>query len=328
MASEHTSNFTTQPGHTDPFTTCKNEDFSEGKYYLTAFYSLIFVLCFPANIMTIFVYFVKMRPWKSSTIIMFNLAITDLLYLATLPFFIHYSFNGNNWIFGDFLCKFIHFGFNFNMYSGIIFLSCFSVLRFFVVVYPIKFFFVKKRRWAVVTSVVVWMISLATISPLGILIATRHTQNKTICPDLSAAADLETSRWYNWLLMMFAFLLPLITVTLCYVLIIYTLATGPHTQACYKQKARRLAIVILVLFYACFLPFHIFRGIRLEIRARPVSCHLNNLIHNMYNIVKPLAALNTIANLLFYVVTVDNFQKAVLSLLKLLRNRYLKRLMP
>ncbi|KQL59306.1 2-oxoglutarate receptor 1-like protein [Amazona aestiva] len=324
MASEHTSNFTTQPGHTDPFTTCTNEDLTQGKYYPAVFYSLIFVLCFPGNIVTIFVYFVKMRPWKSSTIIMFNLAITDLLYLATLPFFIHYSVNGNNWIFGDFMCKFIHFGFNFNMYSGIIFLSCFSVLRLFVVVYPIKFFLLKKRRWAVVTSVVVWMFSLAAISPLGILITTRHRQNKTICPDLSAAMDLETSRWYNWLLIVFAFLLPLLTVTLCYALIIYTLATGPRTQACYKKKARRLAIVILVLFYVCFLPFHIFRGIRLEIRARPVSCRLSNFILNMYNIVKPLAALNTIANLLLYVVTVDKFQQAILSLLKLWRKRYLK----
>ncbi|XP_030333106.1 2-oxoglutarate receptor 1-like [Strigops habroptila] len=324
MASEHTSNFTTPPGQADPLTTCKDEEFSKQKYYLTVFYSLIFVLCLPGNIVTIFVYFAKMRPWKSSTIIMFNLAITDLLYLATLPFSIHYYINENNWIFGDFMCKFIRLCFNFNMYSGIIFLSYFSVLRFFIVVYPIKFFFVKKQKWAVVTSVVIWMISLATISPLSILIATKHTQNRTICPDLATAVDLETSRWYNWLLTVFAFLLPLLTLTLCYTFIIYTLATGPHTQACYKQKARRLAIVLLVLFYACFLPFHIFRGIRLEIRARPVSCRLKNFTLSMYAIVKPLAALNAVANLLLYVVTVDNFQQAILSLLKSWRNRNMK----
>ncbi|KFQ44364.1 2-oxoglutarate receptor 1, partial [Nestor notabilis] len=298
----------------DPLTTCKDEDFSQKKYYFTVFYSLIFVLCFPGNIVTIFVYFAKMRPWKSSTIITFNLAITDLLYLVTLPFSIHYTVNGNNWIFGEFMCKFVHFCFNFNMYSGIIFLSSFSVLRYFVVVYPIKLLFVKKRRWAMVISVVIWIISLATISPLSILIATRHTQNRTICPDLATAVNLEASRWYNWLLTTFAFLLPLLVLTLCYTLIIYNLATGPHTQACYKQKARRLAIVLLVLFYACFLPFHIFRGIRLEIRARPVSCRLHKFILSMYAIVKPLAALNTIANLLLYVVTVDNFQQAILSL--------------
>ncbi|NWJ00756.1 OXGR1 protein, partial [Crypturellus undulatus] len=314
MTSELKANFTTQPGHADPNTNCEDEDFLQLKSYLSVLYSLIFLVCFPGNLMTIFMYFFKMRPWKNSTIIMLNLAITDLLYIATLPFFIHYFANGNNWIFGDFMCKFIHFAFYFNMYNGIIFISCFSLFRFFVVVYPVRCFFVRKRKWAVVTCVVVWMISLVAISPLGILITTKDLQNRTICPDLASAEDLDTSRWYNWLLTTFAFFLPLLTVTLCYVIIIYALATGPHTQACYKKKARRLAIVLLVVFYVCFLPFHIFRGLRIELRLQPGSCRLKNLICFMFVLAKPLAALNTFANLLLYVVTGDNIHQAILSL--------------
>ncbi|NXD10611.1 OXGR1 protein, partial [Nothocercus nigrocapillus] len=311
MTSEHKANFTTQP---DPYASCEDEDFLQLKSYLSVLYSLIFLVCFPGNVMTIFMYFSKMRPWKNSTIIMLNLAITDLLYIATLPFFIHYFANGNNWIFGDFMCKFIHFAFYFNMYNGIIFISCFSLFRFFVVVYPVRCFFVRKRKWAVVTCVVVWMISLVAISPLAILIATKDVQNRTICPDLASAEDLDTSRWYNWLLTTFAFFLPLLTVTLCYALIIYALATGPHAQACYKKKARRLAVVLLVVFYVCFLPFHVFRGVRIELRLRPGSCHLKNLICFMFVLAKPLAALNTFANLLLYVVTGDNIHQAILSL--------------
>ncbi|NXM78725.1 OXGR1 protein, partial [Serilophus lunatus] len=292
---------------------CKDEDFLQVKSYLSVLYSLIFLVCFPGNIVTIFVYFVKMRPWKSSTIIMLNLAITDLLYVVTLPFFIHYFANGNNWIFGHFMCKITHFCFYFNMYSGIIFLSCFSIFRFLVVVHPIKCLFLQKRRWAVVTCVVVWMFSFVAVSPLAIFIAPSHKQNRTICPDLTAAVDLDASRWYNWILTVFAFFLPLLTVTLCYVLIIYSLATGPHTRAGYKQKARRLAVVLLVVFYVCFLPFHVFRGIRLELRAQLVSCQLKKIILLMFIITKPLAALNTFGNLLLYVVSGDNFQQAILS---------------
>ncbi|XP_071590502.1 2-oxoglutarate receptor 1-like [Heliangelus exortis] len=321
MASEHPDNFTALPGWADPSPSCKEEDFLEVKFYLSVLYGLIFLVCFPGNIGTIFIYFVKMRPWKSSTIIMLNLAVTDLLYIATLPFFIHYSANGNNWIFGSFMCKFIHFCFYFNMYSGIIFLSCFSIFRFFVVVYPVKCLFMQKRRWAVVTCLIVWLISLAALSPLGTLIATRQTQNRTVCPDLTAAEDLAVSRWYNWLLTTFVFFLPLLTVTLCYVLIIYNLATGLHTRACYKQKARRLAFLLLVVFYVCFLPFHIFRGLRLELRVRPVSCHLKNKVLLMFIIVKPLAALNTFGNLFLYVVMGDNFQQAILSLLSKFRTK-------
>ncbi|NXB13066.1 OXGR1 protein, partial [Cnemophilus loriae] len=293
---------------------CKDEDFLQMKFYLPVFYSLIFLVCFPGNIVTIFVYCVKMRPWKSSTIIMLNVAITDLLYAVTLPFFIHYYANGNNWIFGDFMCKFIQFCFYFNMYSSIIFLSCFSIFRFLVVVHPIKYLFLRKRRWAVVTCAVVWIISLVALSPLAILIAPSHRQNKTICPDLVTVEDFDTSRWYNWVLTVFAFFLPLLMVILCYALIICILATGPHTQAFYKQKARRLTVLLLLVFYVCFLPFHIFRGICLELRVQPVSCHLKKMILFMFIVTKPLAALNTFGNLLLYVASGDNFQQAILSL--------------
>ncbi|NWT20661.1 OXGR1 protein, partial [Vireo altiloquus] len=309
-----TENFTAQPSSAEQLTSCQDEDFLQVKFYLSILYGLIFLVCFPGNIVTIFVYCVKMRPWKSSTIIMLNLAITDLLYVVTLPFFIHYNANGNNWIFGGFMCKFIQFCFYFNMYSGIIFLSCFSIFRFLVVVHPIKCLFLRKRRWAVVICTVVWMISLVALSPLAILIAPSHRQNKTICPDLDAAEDFNTSRWYNWMLTVFAFFLPLLTVTLCYMLIICILATGPHTQACYKQKARRLTVLLLVVFYVCFLPFHVFRGIHLELRVQPVSCHLRKTILFMSVITKPLAALNIFGNLLLYVVSGDNFQHALLSL--------------
>uniref|UniRef100_A0A8C3N4Q6 Uncharacterized protein n=1 Tax=Geospiza parvula TaxID=87175 RepID=A0A8C3N4Q6_GEOPR len=306
MASECTSNFTAQPSPADRLTSCQDEDFLQVNMYVSILYSLIFLLCFPGNIATIFVYCFKMRPWKTSTIIMLNLAITDLLYVVTLPFFIHYYVNGNHWIFGDFMCKFIQFCFYFNMYSGNIFLSCFSIFRFLVVVRPMKSLFLRKRRWAVVTCAVIWTISLVALSPLAILISPRDRQNKTICPDLVSAV---TSRWYNWGLTVFAFLLPLLTVTLCYVVIFSVLATGLHTQASYKQKARRLTVLLLLLFYVCFLPFHIFKEIHLELQVQPVSCRLKKTILLIFTISKPLAALNTFGNLLLYVVAGDNFQQ-------------------
>ncbi|NXN16614.1 OXGR1 protein, partial [Indicator maculatus] len=306
------------------FPNCTDVDVSLKTLYLPIMYSIIFLVGFPGKVIAICVYSFKMKPWKSSTIIMLNLALTDLLYLTSLPFLIHYYANGEHWIFGEFTFKFSLFSFHLNLYSSILFLTCFSAFQYVVIAHPMKFFDIQRNLWSAVARIAIWMISLAAVSPinflisskdpLGILIATKHVQNRTICLDLAAAEDLDTSRWYNWLLTALAFFLPLLTVTLCYVLIIYTLATGPHTRAFYKQKARRLAVVLLVVFYVCFLPFHIFRGILLELRARPVSCHLRNTIYLMLIISKPLAALNTFGNLLLYVVTGDNFQQAIISL--------------
>ncbi|KGL87035.1 2-oxoglutarate receptor 1, partial [Charadrius vociferus] len=282
--------------------------------YLPIMYSIIFLVGFPGNIIAICVYSFKMRPWKSSTIIMLNLALTDLLYLTSLPFLIHYYASGENWIFGEFMCKFIRFGFYFNLYSSIFFLTCFSAFRYVVIVHPMKFFHIQRKRWTVVACAAVWVISLAAVSPVNFLISLKEAQNRSLCLDLTSSENLATIRWYNWLLTSLAFFLPLLTVTLCYALIIYTLATGPHTRACYKQKARRLAVVLLVVFYVCFLPFHVFRAARVELRLCPVSCHVEKQIHSVYIISRPLAALNTCGNLLLYVVIGGNFQQAILSL--------------
>ncbi|TFK14464.1 WD repeat-containing protein 35 [Platysternon megacephalum] len=321
--SEDLANFTTLPSHADTFKNCTDEEFLQIKSYLSVLYSIIFLVCFPANVIVIFTYIFKMRPWKSSTIVMLNLAVTDLLYLATLPFLIHYSANGDNWIFGVFMCKFIRFNFYINLYSSIFFLTCFSIFRYIVVIYPMSCFFVWKRRWAVVACTAVWVISLVAASPLNFLITSKENQNRSICMDLTTSEDLETSRWYNWLLTVFAFL-PLLIVTLCYIVIIYTLATGPHTHTLYKQKARKLAILLLVVFYFCFLPFHVLRGTQIELRLHPVSCVTENQTYALFIVSMPLAALNTLGNLLLYVVLGDNFQQAILSLLKLKTNKSTK----
>ncbi|XP_061485656.1 2-oxoglutarate receptor 1-like [Rhineura floridana] len=315
-ASENVTNVTTALPSYAAFAleNCTDDVHGLRKSYLPPLYSVIFFVGFPGNIMAICVYTFKMRPWKSSTIIMFNLACTDLLYLSSLPFLIHYYANGEHWVFGDFLCKFLRFGFHFNLYSSILFLTCFSIFRYFAIVYPVRSFLVWKKSWAVVACVASWVISLGAVTPVNFLITSASEENKSICLDLTSSENLDVIRWYTWLLTGLAFYLPLITVTLCYTVIIYTLATGLHTENPYKQKARKLAFLLLVVFYVCLLPFHIFRVVRIELRLYSVSCDVENYIHAAYIISRPLAALNTCGNLLLYAIISDNFQQAIQSL--------------
>ncbi|XP_054830647.1 2-oxoglutarate receptor 1-like [Eublepharis macularius] len=316
MGSEVLANLVSLQNRTTAFRNCSDGGVSFQKFYIPIIYSLLFLVCFPGNIIVIFVYIFKMRPWKSSTIIMLNLAITDLLYVSCLPFLIHYSINGDHWVFGDFMCTFIRFTFYFNTYSSILFLTCFSLFRFFVVVYPISCFSIQKRRWAIMASATVWVISLLMVSPMIHYITVKESQNRSICLDLTSSEELDSIRLFNWLLTIFAFFLPLMLVTLCYAVIIYKLARGPHTNTSFKKKARSLAIVLLAVFYVCFLPFHIFRGVRIELKIHPVSCKVEEQIRDVFTVTKSLASLNTFGNLILYVVLGDNFQHAILSICK------------
>ncbi|XP_044293826.1 2-oxoglutarate receptor 1-like, partial [Varanus komodoensis] len=310
------ANFSSSQSPTATFGNCTDESASFQNIYTSLIYSILFLVCFPGNIIVISTYIFKMRPWKSSTIIMLNLALTDLLYVSCLPFLIHYSINGDNWVFGRFMCKFVQYNFYFNTYSSILFLTCFSLFRCCVVVYPMRCFSIQKQRWAIVACTAIWVASLLAISPMIYLVTTKQSSTRWICMDFTDTEDLKLARWFNWLLTIFAFLLPLGTVTLCYAMIIYTLARGPHTGTAYKQKARNLAIVLLAVFYVCFLPFHILRSVRLELKLHPVNCEVMQQVLNIFTVTKNLASLNPIGNLILYVVLGDNFQQAMLSICK------------
>ncbi|KAM9301052.1 LOW QUALITY PROTEIN: 2-oxoglutarate receptor 1-like [Morus bassanus] len=294
------------------FPNCTDMEVSLKTLYLPITYSIIFLVGFLGNMIVICVYSFRMRPWKSSTTIMLNLALTDPLYITSLLFLIHHYAGGEHWIFGEFMCKFICFGFHFNLYSSILFLTCSSTFHFMVVVHLIKFFHIQRKWWTMVACTDIWVISLAAVSPVNFLIFSKEAQSRSLCLDLTSSENLGTIRWYNWLLTSLSTFLPLLMVT-CYALIIYTLATGPHTWACYKQKDRRLAVILLVVFYVCFLPFHVWVA-QVELWLCLGSCHMEKQIHSAYIISRPLAAPNTYGNLLFYVVIRGNFQQAILSL--------------
>ncbi|XP_025780704.1 2-oxoglutarate receptor 1 [Puma concolor] len=304
------------PDFAAPFGNCTDEKIPLKRHYLPVIYSIIFLVGFPGNAVAISTYIFKMRPWKGSTVIMLNLACTDLLYLTSFPFLIHYYASGENWIFGDFMCKFIRFGFHFNLYGSILFLTCYSIFRYFVIIHPMSCFSFHKTRWAVVACAVVWIISLVAVIPMTFLITSTTGPNRSACLDLTSSDDLATIKWYNLVLTATTFCLPLVIVTLCYTMIICTLTQGPQNHSCLKQKARRLTILLLLVFYICFLPFHILRVIRIESRLLSISCPIENQIHEAYIVSRPLAALNTFGNLLLYVVVSDNFQQALCSMVR------------
>ncbi|XP_077340736.1 2-oxoglutarate receptor 1 [Lithobates pipiens] len=283
-------------------------------YFLPTMYSIIFIVGFPGNIISISVYVLKMRPWRTSIIILLNLAITDLMHLSSLPFLVYNYVNQEHWTLGDFTCKLIRIVFHFNLYGSILFLTCFSIFRYIVIVHPMKFHSIHKRRWAVIACAAVWVIALIEVLPMVIFM--RDIQDTVACMDFAVSLERYNVRWYNACLTTIGFALPLLVVTLCYTCINCSLANGPYTEDAQKKKARRLVVILLIVFYVCFFPLHIFRAIRIETRLHLVNCVYEKHIHAIYLASRPIASLNTFGNLLLYVLVGGNFQQAVQSIYK------------
>ena len=294
---------------------CTNVDRLMKHYYLPVSYTIIFIVGLVGNVTSIGVYVKKLRPWKSNSIIMVNLALADLLYVLSMPFLVHYYSNGDSWTLGDFMCRFVRFGFHLNMYGSILFLTCLAVFRYVVVAKPLRAAQVQRRFWGIIACLAVWIVATAEITPILKMISLEQHDNETYCLDFASAIPVDEMPWYTWLLTAFGFLLPLAVVFLCYIGIVKQLVKGAYTNSPSRMRARRVTVLILVVFVVCFLPYHILRALRIEIRRmQKTPCMVEHIVHAAYIISRPLAGLNTFFNLVLYNFSSDNFRRAFLSI--------------
>lgn len=277
-------------------------------------YGIIFVVGFTGNLTAIIIYVVKLRPWKSGSIIMVNLAVADLLYALSLPFLVSFYIE-RNWRWGEFLCRLLRFCFHFNLYGSILFLTCLSVFRYVVVVHPLQAAQVQRARWGVSACVAIWAVSLLEISPMLRMITTQKEGNTTDCLDF-ASNDPETVWWYGWLLTVLGYLLPLVVVCWCYTHISGALGKSLSASRPSRVRTQRLTVMILAVFVMCFLPYHILRVLRVgSLRSNATSCLQKKIVNDAYTLSRPLAGLNTFFNLALFTLAGDKFQQAFHSLI-------------
>ena len=105
--------------------------------FLPLVYIFVFAVGLPTNGMAIWVLVFRSKKIHPAAIYMANLALADLLFVIWIPLKIAYHFNGNNWTFGEGMCKVLVSFFYGNMYCSILFIACLSVQRYWVVAHPL-----------------------------------------------------------------------------------------------------------------------------------------------------------------------------------------------
>ncbi|XP_073698798.1 2-oxoglutarate receptor 1-like [Garra rufa] len=295
---------------------CTNVDDLVKRYYLPAMYGAIFIVGVVGNITALLVYVVKVRPWKSSTIIMVNLVITDLLFMISLPFLTYYYVSDDSWNLGIIMCRFARFIFHFNLYGSILFLTCLAIFRYVAVVHPTHGRIIKQKRWGTLACLLGWIVAVAEISPIFNSFDIVEHNNKTYCLDL-ASSKVHIIWPYSWALTVLGYLVPLIIVCVCYWRIINVLKKGPHMGSSKRVRARRLIVLILACFIICFFPFHLLRALRIYTKLTPdTDCMLDRWVHAAYIISRPIAVLNIIFNLPLYTLSGDCFKQAFVEMFK------------
>ncbi|XP_018515799.1 P2Y purinoceptor 4 [Lates calcarifer] len=295
-----------------------NEEF---KYILLPVsYSLVFVVGFVLNAAALWM-FLKMRPWNPSTVYMFHLALSDFLYVLSLPTLIYYYANRSHWPFGVATCKIVRFLFYANLYCSILFLTCISVHRYLGICHPIKALTLVKSRHAHLVCGMVWAMVTMCLVPNLIFVTTSRRDNDTLCHDTTSQQAFEEYVDYSSVVMVLLFGVPFMVIVVCYCLMARALcrprrglSASPQSQAS-RQKSIKLIIVVLVVFAVSFVPFHITRTLYYTSRVLNLNCKFLNIVNFTYKITRPLASVNSCIDPILYFLAGDHYRSKMMSVL-------------
>ncbi|KFV19773.1 Succinate receptor 1, partial [Tauraco erythrolophus] len=294
------------------------------KYYLSTVYSLEFILGFIGNTIVVFGYVFCLKTWKSGNIYLFNLSLSDLLFLCTLPVLVN-SYSRDQWAKQSILCNSNRFLLHANLYGSILFLTVISIDRYMLIKYPFREHFLQKRKTALIMSVVIWIGVILELLPLIYFLEPVTAANNYKCLDYASSGDPAKNLIYSMFLTVFGFFIPLVIMCCFYVKMVRFLKnrSGQISSLLTLEKPLTLVILTVVIFSLLFTPYHIMRNVRLASRipALNVSVCTQGVINTVYIITRPIAFLNSTINPMFYFLMGDHFREMLMAKIRHLLGR-------
>uniref|UniRef100_A0A8C6S8H9 Coagulation factor II (thrombin) receptor-like 1, tandem duplicate 2 n=1 Tax=Neogobius melanostomus TaxID=47308 RepID=A0A8C6S8H9_9GOBI len=300
--------------------------------FIPILYIVVFALGFPANCMAIYVFLFRVKKKHPSSIYMANLALADLLFVIWIPLKISYHFNGNNWTYGEPLCKvFVGFFYG-NMYCSILFIACLSVQRYWGVAHPLSQQR-KNNKVAIGVCVAVWAFIWLSTTPLYLYDQTAKIKdlNITTCHDVNIIKDplnpfpsVQLPFYYFIFMGLVVFLVPCVVIIVAYILLLKTLGNsmGDSTTSKNRRKAVVLIVVVLVTFVVCFIP----SNIMLVIHYSLLKDGLPNNGYSFYISTLCLASLNSCLDPFIYYYVSEDFRDHVKNTLLCRSSRTVERM--
>lgn len=274
--------------------------------FLPVVYIIVFVIGLPSNGMALWIFLFRTKKKHPAVIYMANLALADLLSVIWFPLKISYHLHGNNWVYGEALCKVLIGFFYGNMYRSILFMTCLSVQRYWVIVNPMGHPR-KKANIAVGVSLAIWLLIFLVTIPLYVMKQTIYIPalNITTCHDV-LPEEVLVGDMFNYFLSLAigVFLFPALLTASAYVLMIKTLrssAMDEHSEK-KRQRAIRLIITVLAMYFICFAPSNLL----LVVHYFLIKTQRQSHVYALYLVALCLSTLNScIDPFVYYFVSKD-----------------------
>ncbi|KAJ7995918.1 hypothetical protein DPEC_G00231690 [Dallia pectoralis] len=281
---------------------------------IPAIYSFIFLMGFLGNVLVMTVLCQKSNRKTVANTYMLNLALSDLLFLVSLPFWaIFYSFD-YNWVFGRFMCKLCGSLLPVNVYASIYFITCMSVDRYRAIVHPLQSQCSRNLCQARLVSCVIWVIAVLLTVPTMVFRDTIHIEelNVTTCglhqptrPYLLPALALTKN--------ILAFSVPFGVIASCYWRIARHLVmeeSSVDKSAKNVDRVMKMVVAVVLAFFICWFPFHVLTFLDVLISMKVMhSCWVRQVISTLMPFTLCLGFSNSAVNPFIYCFVGNHFRE-------------------
>ncbi|KAM9762494.1 relaxin family peptide receptor 3.2b [Menidia menidia] len=296
-------------------------------------YSVVCALGLVGNSLALYLLHSRHRQKQSSiNCFVMGLAITDLQFVLTLPFWAVDTALDFRWPFGRVMCKIVSSVTTMNMYASVFFLTAMSVARYYSIASALK---MHSRRAAATrakwTSLGIWAVSLLATLPHAIFSTSAQVSDEELClvrfPDSGNWDPQLLLGLYQLQKVLLGFLIPLVIITVCYLLLLRVILTrrvagaeGPEVQQGRQKRRSRVtrSIVIVVLsFFLCWLPNQALTlwGVFIKFDLAPFSKAFYNVQAYAFPLTVCLAHTNSCLNPVLYCLVRQEFRAGLKEIL-------------
>lgn len=264
-------------------------------------YCVIFVVGILGNGLVIYVTGFRMKRTVNS-IWFLNLALADFLFITFLIFTIVSTYHHHQWYFGPFMCKLNTLVSVVNMFASIFLLTAISLdrcLSIWVVVWAQNKRTVRKAQFV---SAFIWFAAVACSIPFAFFRDLQKHEEEISC---GYSTTMTHEKYLILIIFRFVmgFLIPFLVISISYVAIYVRAGRLQRTR---KKRSHRLIASVILAFFICWLPYHIF--VFLELKARS-NFDLYYIVRIGGSLTGCLAFTNSCLNPILYVFMCDEFQK-------------------
>lgn len=279
------------------------------RVFLPVFFTITFITGLAGNstVVAIYAYYKKQRT--KTDVYILNLAVADLLLLFTLPFWAVNAVHG--WVLGKVMCKVTSALYTVNFVSGMQFLACISIDRYWAVTKAPGPAGAGRPCWLI--CLCVWL--AATLLSAPQLVFYTVNDNARCIPIFPHQLGTSVKASIQMLEICIGFVIPFLIMGVCYFITARTLIKTPNIK---KSRPLKVVLAVVLVFIVTQLPYNVVKFCQAVdiIYSLITDCDASKRLDVAIQVTESIALFHSCLNPILYVFMGASFKNYIMKVAK------------